>query len=216
MRIDIVGSKPNPKFPTGDPDVVLLVNGAIAYADKFTDETQKIGFASLNFCSPNRKAETKFGRNIIVGKKLDKLMHWSPRKKNLLDTVEFSYDEETQLDLKTLRRLSYKYLPSFFLIKQSLKSPIKSYKWLSYLFNRRYFLPFSRPSSGMLAVAHCIETYPDCSEINVIGISVFDFSGHFYDKSHKSDNFHSLADSQMYQYLTNKMGSKIKFHDVSR
>lgn len=214
MRIDVVGSKPNPTFPLGEPDVVFLVNGAMSYAHRYSKRTTKIGFASLIFASQEDDAKSNVDRQAVEGVQLDMLYHWSPEKRKLLDQVNFSYKEEEEINERMLRHLAYKFLPIGHFASYIFRDIRRAKEVRKYLLRKQRFLRCSRPSSGMLAVVFVEEMYR-YTEINAIGISVFDFSQRFYDKQHVSNNFHAHADALVYKKLSEK-NTNIRFLDISR
>lgn len=201
MQIFVVGSKPDPHWPSVKPDVVILANGAIAYAKNRFKDVHTIGFASLNFCRADRGERNRTDREAVEGVELAELVYWQPTGKGWLKDVSFRYQAGINLSNGHLWRLSYRHY-SFLDWLQVLSNPRNW--WHAFKKRRRGQPPYfrgSRPSTGMMAVQYALERYPSAECIHVCGIGVTWSGGHFYDNKHLHDNFHEAADTKLYRSL---------------
>lgn len=213
MQIFVVGSKPNPHWPAVQPDVVILANGAIAYARDRFSAAHSIGFASLNFCRQSRGVQNRADRDAVEGVELDELVYWDPVGKDWLKDVNFKYKTGKELSNWEQWRFNYSYWPRAALLA-ALINPRNW--WHAFKKHRQGMPPFlrgSRLSTGMLALAYALERFPNAECIHVCGIGVKWSGGHFYEKSHMHDNFHEEADVMFYNSLSG--GTKpIAFHEL--
>ncbi|MCQ2003651.1 hypothetical protein [Rhizobium sp. NRK18] len=201
MQIFVVGSKPNPHWPAVQPDVVILANGAIAYARDRFSAAHCIGFASLNFCRQSRGVQNRADRDAVEGVELDELVYWDPVGKDWLKDVNFKY--KTGKELSNWEQWWFNYCHYSFV--RWLVAIANPRNWWHAFKKHRVGMPAyfagSRLSTGMLAVEYAMRRFPDADKIHVCGIGVKWTGGHFYDQAHAHDNFHEKADVALYRWI---------------